>query len=62
MVYYINRLYRKLEALLAVMKLLHNCNVTFVSIHENIDFTTRWGKLILNILGTPAKGSGIAVR
>jgi hypothetical protein len=37
------------------MKLLHDCNVTFVSIHENIDFTTRWGKLILNILGTLAE-------
>lgn len=55
MVYYINRFYRKLESLLAVMKLLHDCNVTFVSIHENIDFTTRWGKLILNILGTLAE-------
>jgi site-specific DNA recombinase len=55
MVYYINRFYRKLESLLAVMKLLHDCSVTFVSIHENIDFTTRWGKLILNILGTLAE-------
>jgi site-specific DNA recombinase len=54
-VYYINRFYRKLESLLAAMKLLHDCSVTFVSIHENIDFTTRWGKLILNILGTLAE-------
>ncbi len=55
MVYYINRFYRKLESLLSTMKLLRNCGVSFVSINEDIDFTSKWGKLILNLLGTLAE-------
>jgi site-specific DNA recombinase len=55
MVYYINRFYRKLESLLSTLKLLRDYDVAFVSINEDIDFTTRWGKLILNILGTLAE-------
>jgi DNA invertase Pin-like site-specific DNA recombinase len=55
MVYYINRFYRKLESLLSTLKLLRDYEVAFVSINEDIDFTARWGKLILNILGTLAE-------
>jgi DNA invertase Pin-like site-specific DNA recombinase len=54
-VYYISRLYRKLESLLSTMKLLRDCDVSFVSINEDLDFTSKWGKLILNILGTLAE-------
>lgn len=55
MVFYLSRLYRKLEPLLSTLKFLRDCNVSFVSVNENMDFTTRWGKLILNILGTLAE-------
>ena len=55
MVYYISRLYRKLESLLSTMRLLRDCGVGFVSINEDLDFTSKWGKLILNILGTLAE-------
>lgn len=55
MVYYISRFYRKLESLLATMKLLRDSKVSFVSVNEDIDFTSKWGKLILNILGTLAE-------
>jgi len=37
------------------MKLLRDCGVSFVSINEDLDFTSKWGKLILNILGTLAE-------
>jgi len=55
MVYYIDRFYRKLESLLSTMKLLHTYKVSFVSINERMDFTTPWGKFMLNILGTLAE-------
>ena len=55
MVFYISRFYRKLESLLSTMKYLRDCDVAFVSVNEDIDFTNRWGKLILNILGTLAE-------
>jgi DNA invertase Pin-like site-specific DNA recombinase len=55
MVYYISRFYRKLESLLSTMKLLRDCGVSFVSVNEDLDFTSKWGKLILNILGTLAE-------
>lgn len=54
-VYNLSRFYRKLDHLLATMKLLHDYGATFVSISEDLDFTTRWGKLILNVLGTLAE-------
>jgi len=54
-VYYIDRFYRKLEPFLSTMKLLRVYGVSFVSLNERMDFTSPWGKLVLNILGTLAE-------
>ncbi|GAB4449254.1 MAG: hypothetical protein Kow0031_31720 [Anaerolineae bacterium] len=55
MVYYISRFYRKLESLLTTLRYLDHCGVTFVSYNEKLDFTNRWGKLILSVLGALAE-------
>jgi len=54
-VHAIDRFYRDLSGLLGALHQLHQHNVTFVSITENLDFTTPWGKLVLAVLGTLAE-------
>ncbi len=54
-VHAIDRFYRDLSGLLAALHDLHQCHVTFVSITENLDFTTPWGKLVLAVLGALAE-------
>jgi len=54
-VHAIDRLYRRLEPLLKVLQTLQQNGVTCVSVVENLDFTTPWGKLALAILGTLAE-------
>jgi hypothetical protein len=50
-VHAIDRFYRSLTGLISSMELLRGHNVSFVSISENLDFTTPWGKLTLAVLG-----------
>jgi len=54
-VHAIDRFYRDLSGLLAALHHLHQHQVTFISITENLDFTTPWGKLVLAVLGTLAE-------
>lgn len=54
-VHAIDRLYRRLERLLKVLQGFQQHGVAFVSITENLDFTTPWGKLALAVLGTLAE-------
>ena len=54
-VHAIDRFYRSLSGLLAALDLLRRHNVSFVSLTENLDFTTPWGKLTLALLGTLAE-------
>ncbi|MEA3339025.1 MAG: recombinase family protein, partial [Chloroflexota bacterium] len=54
-VHAIDRFYRDLQALLKAFNHLRQHNVTFISIVENLDFTTPWGKLALAVLGTLAE-------
>ncbi len=54
-VHAIDRFYRSLTGLLTTIELLHRHGVGFVSITENLDFTTPWGKLALAVLGTLAE-------
>ena len=54
-VHAIDRLYRNLEALLRTLNLFQQQRVSFVSITEEMDFTTPWGKLTLAVLGTLAE-------
>jgi site-specific DNA recombinase len=54
-VHAIDRFYRDLSGLLAALHHLHQHLVTFISITENLDFTTPWGKLVLAVLGTLAE-------
>ncbi len=54
-VHAIDRLYRNLEALLRTLNLFQQQQVSFVSITEEMDFTTPWGKLTLAVLGTLAE-------
>jgi len=51
----IDRFYRDFSGLLAPVHRLHKHHVTFVSITENLDFTTPWGKLVLAVLGALAE-------
>jgi hypothetical protein len=51
----ISRFFRKLDTLLTTMKILKDHGVGFISLSENLDFTTKWGKLILSVLGTLAE-------
>lgn len=54
-VHAIDRFYRDLSGLLAALHKLGERQITFVSITENLDFSTPWGKLILAVLGTLAE-------
>lgn len=54
-VHAVDRLYRNLEALLKSLHVFQTHRVAFVSITENMDFTTPWGKLTLAVLGTLAE-------
>lgn len=54
-VYAVDRFFRNLQELLKTLNELQQLNVTFISISENIDFTSPWGKLALAVLGTLAE-------
>jgi len=54
-VHAIDRFFRNLRGLLEALDRLHTANVSFVSINENMDFTTPWGKLTLAVLGSLAE-------
>ena len=54
-VHAVDRFYRDLQGLLKALNELQQCDVTFISISENIDFTSPWGKLALAVLGTLAE-------
>jgi len=54
-VHAIDRFYRDLQGLLKALNHLHRHGVAFISITENLDFTTPWGKLTLAVLGTLAE-------
>ena len=51
----IDRFYRHLNGLLTALDRLNQWNVSFVSVHEKLDFTTPWGKLMLTVLGMLAE-------
>ncbi len=54
-VHAIDRFYRSLSGLLAAIDAMRQDEVSLVSISENLDFTTPWGKLTLAVLGTLAE-------
>jgi site-specific DNA recombinase len=54
-VHSVDRFFRDLQGLLKALNHLQKHGVSFVSITENIDFTTPWGKLALAVLGTLAE-------
>ncbi|MCL7453306.1 MAG: recombinase family protein, partial [Anaerolineae bacterium] len=54
-VHAIDRFYRDLQGLLSAFRQLQDLGVSFISITENLDFTTPWGKLALAVLGTLAE-------
>jgi site-specific DNA recombinase len=54
-VHAVDRFYRNLQGLLGALDRLNQAGVSFVSITENLDFTTPWGKLTLALLGTLAE-------
>ena len=54
-VHAIDRFYRDLQGLLKALNHLRQHDVTFISITENLDFSTPWGKLTLAVLGTLAE-------
>ena len=47
-----DRFHRNLLQLLLALDQLRQWNVSFVSLTENIDFTTPWGKVALAVLGS----------
>ncbi len=51
----VDRFYRHLKGLLSALDTLDEASVTFVSVRENLDFTTPWGKLALTVLGMLAE-------
>ena len=51
----LDRFYRHLRGCLSTLDELHSCGVTFVSVRENLDFSTPWGKLTLTVLGMLAE-------
>lgn len=51
----IDRFYRNLRGLLATLERLNRLGISFVSVKENLDFTTPWGKLSLTVLGMLAE-------
>ena len=54
-VHAVDRFYRNLLGLLETLDRLNKTNVVFLSITEQMDFTTAWGKLTLAVLGTLAE-------
>jgi site-specific DNA recombinase len=54
-VHAVDRFYRNLQGLLGALDRLNQAGVGFVSITEDLDFTTPWGKLTLAVLGTLAE-------
>ena len=54
-VHRLDRFYRNLRQLLATLDQLRELGVAFVSVDENLDFTTPWGKLALVNLGIIAE-------
>ena len=54
-VHAIDRFYRDLQGLLSALDHLRRYQVAFISITENLDFTSPWGKLALAVLGTLAE-------
>src|SRR5512138_3425594 len=53
----IDRVFRNLESLLKFVKMLKRYNVRFVSITEQIDTDTWWGRLVLAALGSLAEAN-----
>ena len=51
----VDRFYRHLQGLLSALDELNTHSVTFVSVKENLDFSTPWGKLALTVLGMLAE-------
>ena len=51
----VDRFYRHLKGLLATLEQLNALDITFVSVRENLDFATPWGKLTLTVLGMLAE-------
>ncbi len=51
----VDRFYRHLRGLLTTLEDLQLYNVALVSVKENLDFTTPWGKIALTILGILAE-------
>ena len=51
----VDRFYRHLQSLLSALDALNDHGVTFVSVKENLDFSTPWGKLALTVLGMLAE-------
>jgi site-specific DNA recombinase len=51
----LDRFYRHLRGCLTTLDELRSCGVTFVSVRENLDFSTPWGKLTLTVLGMLAE-------
>ncbi len=51
----VDRFYRHLRGLLSALDTLNEADVTFVSVSENIDLSTPWGKLTLTVLGMLAE-------
>ena len=54
-VYRLDRLYRNLESQLEFVRLCKKHNVQFVSVTEQIDPETWWGRLVLYVLGAMAE-------
>jgi site-specific DNA recombinase len=51
----VDRFYRHLKGLLVALDELSAHGVSFVSVRENLDFSTPWGKLALTVLGMLAE-------
>lgn len=54
-VHRLDRLYRNLESLLSFMRFLEEHNVRLVSVTEQIDTDTWWGRLVFYVLGALAE-------
>lgn len=51
----VDRFYRHLRGLLSALDTLNEADVSFISVRENIDLSTPWGKLTLTVLGMLAE-------
>jgi site-specific DNA recombinase len=51
----VDRFYRHLKGLLIALDKLNEADVSFVSVRENLDLSTPWGKLTLTVLGMLAE-------